>query len=80
MNEFHNYLVYENPAIPTSDDKESPVDAVKAAVCENINLYIEKFEEEFEKFLQTFVQDVWNLLMKVCWAQEATLSKATVSC
>jgi hypothetical protein len=38
---------------------------VKAAVCENINLYMSKYEEEFRGYLQMFVTDVWSLLMKV---------------
>eukprot|EP00897_Mesotaenium_endlicherianum_P004221 jgi/Mesen1/3827/ME000207S02837 len=41
---------------------------VKAAVCENINLYAEKNEEEFSSFLPTFVTDVWNLLQGVTLA------------
>lgn len=32
---------------------------------QNINLFMETSEEEFAKFLQTFVVDVWGLLMKV---------------
>lgn len=35
------------------------------AVCANINLFMEVNEEEFEKYLQTFVTDVWHLLMQV---------------
>lgn len=45
------------------------------AMLQNINLFMEMNEEEFAKFLQTFVTDVWGLLMKVsmnpgqvCWA------------
>ena len=45
-------------------EKAGAVDQVKAAICDNVNLYIEKNEEEFQRFLQTFVQDVWTLLTK----------------
>lgn len=66
MAEFHLLLVHENAALDEQDpDKESIVDAVKSAVCQNINLFMEMNEEEFAKFLQTFVTDVWGLLMKV---------------
>jgi hypothetical protein len=40
-------------------------------VCANINLFMEMNEEEMEKYLQTFVTDIWHLLMQVCalcWA------------
>ena len=64
--EFHTYLVYDNPALMDKDpDKETAVDAVKAAVCQNINLFMEQNEEEFKEYLNTFVQDVWTLLVAV---------------
>lgn len=64
--EFHTYLVYDNPALVDKDpDKETAVDAVKAAVCQNINLFMEQNEEEFKDYLNTFVQDVWTLLVAV---------------
>ena len=62
MGAFHGLLAYENPALDATE--ASPADAVKAAICDNVNLYIEKNEEEFQRFLQTFVQDVWTLLTK----------------
>mmetsp|Transcript_33790 Transcript_33790/g.100617 ORF Transcript_33790/g.100617 Transcript_33790/m.100617 type:complete len:935 (-) Transcript_33790:308-3112(-) len=66
MAEFHTLLAYENPALDELDtEKESIADGVKSAVCLNINLFMEMNEEEFAKFLQTFVTDVWGLLMKV---------------
>lgn len=64
--EFHTYLAYDNPALADKDpDKQSVLDAVKAAVCQNINLFMEMNEEEFKEYLQTFVQDVWTLLITV---------------
>lgn len=66
MGEFHRYLTYENPFLEEKDnDKESVLNELKAAICRNINLYMEKNEEEFQGFLSTFVKDVWDLLMKV---------------
>ena len=64
--EFHTYLVYDNPALADKDpDKETAIDAVKAAVCQNVNLFMEQNEEEFKDYLNTFVQDVWTLLVAV---------------
>lgn len=60
---FQFYLGYSNPALNESDpEKESCIDGVKSAICENINLYIEKNEEEFEPFLPQFASSVWGLL------------------
>mmetsp|Transcript_11685 Transcript_11685/g.49963 ORF Transcript_11685/g.49963 Transcript_11685/m.49963 type:complete len:1008 (+) Transcript_11685:289-3312(+) len=63
MGAFHGLLAYENVALDGLHEG-SPSDAVKAAICDNVNLYIEKNEEEFQRFLNTFVQDVWVLLTK----------------
>ena len=66
MAEFHYLLTYTNPALAESDpEKESVVDAVKAAVCDNIYLFIQINEDEFEKYLKTFAQDVWTELTNV---------------
>jgi exportin-2 (importin alpha re-exporter) len=66
MEEFHFYLTYDNPALAEKDaEKESIVDAVKAAVCQNINLFMEMNEEEFAKYLPTFAQDVWTQLTRM---------------
>lgn len=66
MTDFHAKLQYVNPAIDESDpEKESVLDAVKAAVCQNVELFMEKEEEDFSKYLQTFVTDVWSLLLTV---------------
>ena len=50
---------------PYADEKETELDAAKAAVAANTNLFMELNEEEFAQYLQTFVQDVWVLLTKV---------------
>ena len=42
MAEFHTLLTYDNPALAETDpERESAAEAVKAAVCQNINLFME---------------------------------------
>ena len=65
MGAFHKFLNYENAAVVSKNDEESSLDRVKAAICENVNVYIEKNEEEFQPYLQTFATDIWGLLLKV---------------
>jgi exportin-2 (importin alpha re-exporter) len=65
MAEFHKFLVYENSALESNTDEASILTKVKAAICENVNVYIEKNEEEFQNYLQTFATDIWGLLLKV---------------
>jgi Cse1 len=46
MAQFHALLVYENAALVEADpERESALDAAKAAVCQNINLFMEMNEE-----------------------------------
>ena len=66
MSEFQKYLAYSNPALAESDAaKASVVDEVKAAICENVNLNLEKNEEEFAPYVRDFATLVWGQLMQV---------------
>lgn len=70
MDVFHTLATFQNEQLAAADaagdsEKEGALDAVKAAVCANINLFMEVNEEEMEKYLQIFVTDIWHLLMQV---------------
>ncbi|EOA26521.1 hypothetical protein CARUB_v10022574mg [Capsella rubella] len=65
MGEFKKYLSTNYPALETTREGLTLVDDLRAAVCENINLYIEKNEEEFKGFLNDFALVVWTLLRDV---------------
>ncbi|KAE8910914.1 Exportin-2 [Phytophthora fragariae] len=64
MGEFLSYLSYENSALVDTDneDEPGPIDRLLVAIVENINLYAEKYDEEFKPFLQKFTEVIWNLL------------------
>ncbi|GER36628.1 importin-alpha re-exporter family protein [Striga asiatica] len=64
MIEFNKYLTVKYPALEEGGgDGLATVDGLRAAVCENISLYMEKEEELFEKYLRGFVDAVWGLLV-----------------
>ncbi|OIW16765.1 hypothetical protein TanjilG_05499 [Lupinus angustifolius] len=66
MTEFRKYLTTSYPALEGSGpDGVAVVDELRAAVCENINLYMEKNEEEFQGYLNDFALAVWTLLGNV---------------
>ncbi|KAG2725556.1 hypothetical protein I3843_01G072700 [Carya illinoinensis] len=66
MTEFRKYLGTNYPVLESSGvDGLALVDELRAAVCENINLYMEKNEEEFQGYLNDFVMAVWSLLGNV---------------
>ena len=63
MTEFRKYLISNYPMLENSGaDGLAIVDELRAAVCENINLYMEKNEEEFQVYLNDFALAVWSLL------------------
>ena len=55
MTEFMKYLTTRAVPAPL-------LDQLRVAVCENINLFMEKNEEEFRGYLIDFASAVWNLL------------------
>ncbi|KAF5181614.1 Exportin-2 [Thalictrum thalictroides] len=63
MGEFLKYLTTAYPALESSADGMALVDELRAAVCDNINLYMEKNEEEFQVYLKDFAEAVWTLLV-----------------
>ncbi|KAG7575139.1 Armadillo-type fold [Arabidopsis suecica] len=65
MGEFKKYLSSNYPALESTEEGLTLVDDLRSAICENINLYIEKNEEEFQGFLNDFASVVWTLLRDV---------------
>lgn len=65
MNAFHELLTIDVPSLHTSDDEEAGVlEHLRSQICENIAMYAQKYDEEFRPFVQQFVTDVWELLVK----------------
>ncbi|KAH0450584.1 hypothetical protein IEQ34_021276 [Dendrobium chrysotoxum] len=60
MTEFLSYLTNTYTAALEAD---GTVDALRSAVCDNLQLYMEKNEEEFKDYLKDFAGAVWNLLL-----------------
>ncbi|KAK2679330.1 Exportin-2, central domain [Fusarium oxysporum f. sp. vasinfectum] len=53
----HKYLTYSNPLLETDDDTEtSIVDTVKADICEILELFTVKYDEDFSKYCQPFIE------------------------
>ncbi|XP_010267582.1 PREDICTED: exportin-2 [Nelumbo nucifera] len=64
MTEFRKYLTTTYPVLEEGGgDGLALVDELRAAVCENISLYMEKNEEEFQGYLKDFASAVWSLLV-----------------
>ncbi|KAG7209545.1 hypothetical protein KM043_015625 [Ampulex compressa] len=63
MSNFHTLLNTDVPSLQTSDEEEAGViEQLKSQVCDNVGLYAQKYDEEFQVYLPEFVTAVWNLL------------------
>ncbi|KAJ8681341.1 hypothetical protein QAD02_017128 [Eretmocerus hayati] len=63
MTNFHTLLTANVPSLQTGDDEEAGViEQLKSQVCDNVCLYAQKYDEEFQQYLPRFVTAAWNLL------------------
>ncbi|KAF9134597.1 importin-alpha export receptor [Mortierella sp. 14UC] len=59
---FHKYLSYDNPLIAgDDDDTPGPILQLKASICEVVELFSKRYEEDFTS-LPEFIQTSWTLL------------------
>ena len=75
MTMFRHFLTYKNAILEDKDEEEhtGPIEALQAAILENIAVYAEKYDDEFREFFPAVVGAVWNLL--VGWGPAGTLPK-----
>mmetsp|Transcript_22084 Transcript_22084/g.77407 ORF Transcript_22084/g.77407 Transcript_22084/m.77407 type:complete len:992 (-) Transcript_22084:120-3095(-) len=64
MGEFLKYLEWNNPELvdDTETDEPGPQEMLQTAVMEVVNLFAEKWDEDFEPYFQAFIQQVWTML------------------
>merc|ERR1719399_173016 len=68
MGHFNKWLTWESAAFPSvagseddEDDEEAgPLESLQSAIIESLVLYVDKDEEPFQPFTQTFCQAVWS--------------------
>ncbi|KAL9656208.1 hypothetical protein ABK040_007825 [Willaertia magna] len=63
---FDFLLKYENKHLESDNDlEEGLIDNIKKTVCLCINLYLEKYDEQFLKYVEQFATIIWGLLSKI---------------
>jgi exportin-2 (importin alpha re-exporter) len=63
LDPFHSILKTEFKLLETEDKEEAgPIELIRSQICDNIALYAQKYDEEFQPYLPQFVEAVWNLL------------------
>jgi exportin-2 (importin alpha re-exporter) len=73
---FHAALAEQNAATSSAADADEAgaLEQLKGAALEAVELYAQKYEEEFEPFFGTVLTDVWNLLAGGATPQAKLLS------
>ena len=62
----HKYLIYENQGLVTNDDAESGlVEHVRAGIFELLQLWAQKYDDDFKPFVGQFIESSWNLLTNI---------------
>lgn len=62
MKHFHTLLTTDVPALQQDSDEPGVIEQLKSQVCDNVVLYAQKYDEEFQPYLPGFVTDIWTLL------------------
>eukprot|EP00475_Leptophrys_vorax_P017510 TRINITY_DN24152_c0_g1_i1.p1 TRINITY_DN24152_c0_g1~~TRINITY_DN24152_c0_g1_i1.p1 ORF type:complete len:984 (-),score=244.54 TRINITY_DN24152_c0_g1_i1:24-2912(-) len=65
MPRFMKLLELENKILPAKNQTAGPLEKLQSVICEIVSLYSSKYEEEFEDFIQGFVNAVWQLVTRL---------------
>jgi exportin-2 (importin alpha re-exporter) len=61
----HKYLSYANPIFDGEEDEATPLETLKSDICDALQLFTNKYDEDFNQFVQEFTNNVWNVLSSV---------------
>lgn len=63
MHNFLELMAVSNSLLKTDQEEEAGLlEQLKSQICDNVSLYASKYSEEFEPYLGSFVETIWNLL------------------
>ncbi|KFD55058.1 hypothetical protein M514_03976 [Trichuris suis] len=67
MNAFCTQLAwdFDNTIKMGPSDEPTPLDRLRAQICDNLTLYAQSYDEEFAPYACRFIEIVWCLMMKV---------------
>ncbi|EDO41297.1 predicted protein [Nematostella vectensis] len=64
MKNFLILLTIDNKTLESEESEEAgSLELVKSQICDNVGLYAQKYDEEFETYLPKFVDAIWHLLL-----------------
>ena len=60
------YLTYDNKLLATIDETDAgPLEHVKAGIFEVLELWVQKYEDDFGKYVGPFIESSWNFLTNI---------------
>lgn len=59
-----SFCLYFGISVCQEDEEAGILEQLRSQICYNLGLYAQKYDEEFGTYMQTFVKDVWELLVK----------------
>ncbi|KAK5654859.1 hypothetical protein OQA88_6895 [Cercophora sp. LCS_1] len=59
------YLAYSNPIFDDEEDEATPLENLKSDICDALQLYTNKYDDDFGTYVQPFTEYVWNVLSSV---------------
>ncbi|KAK3995035.1 CAS/CSE protein [Cladorrhinum sp. PSN332] len=61
----HKYLSYTNPIFDDEEDEATPLETLKSDICEVLQLYTNKYDDDFHPYVQEFTSKVWDVLSSI---------------
>lgn len=61
----HKYLSYTNPLFDEEEDEATPLETLKSDICEVLQLYTNKYDDDFHGYVQEFTSKVWDVLSSI---------------
>ncbi|KAH6641560.1 CAS/CSE protein [Chaetomium tenue] len=61
----HKYITYSNPIFDGEEDEATPLETLKSDICDALQLFTNKYDDDFGQYVQEFTNNVWNVLSSV---------------
>ncbi|KAL2133196.1 hypothetical protein VTI74DRAFT_2770 [Chaetomium olivicolor] len=61
----HTYMTYTNPIFNDEEDEATPLETLKSDICDVLQLFTNKYDDDFGQYVQGFTQNVWDVLSSV---------------
>ncbi|KAK3365874.1 CAS/CSE protein [Lasiosphaeria ovina] len=61
----HKYLSYTNALFDGEEDDATPLETLKSDICDALQLFTNKYDDDFGSYVQEFTNNVWNVLSSI---------------